>query len=243
MGKPAIGITTYTPTGSDTALYSLPRDYVDALARAGATPVLMVPDSSAILERLDGLVLTGGGDIDPSLYGAEWHETNYFVDPIRDQFEIELARAAITAGMPLLAICRGLQIVNVALGGTLVPHLPDRYGEAVAHRAMPRSPVGHCAIVAERSLLASVVGDSRIDVHSWHHQCVDRIGAGLVATAHAEDGVVEALELEAGCGWMLAVQWHPELGAAQCGRQQAIFDAFARAAGARRDEHGSHGRL
>ncbi|HYB97593.1 MAG TPA: gamma-glutamyl-gamma-aminobutyrate hydrolase family protein [Candidatus Limnocylindrales bacterium] len=236
MGRPAVGITTYTPAGSDTALYSLPRDYIDALARADASPVLMVPHGADALDRLDGLVLTGGGDIDPSIYGADWHETNYFVDPVRDRFELDLAREAMESGLPLLAICRGLQIVNVALGGTLVAHLPERYGEAVAHRAVPRSPVGHCAIIAERSLLAEVVGAEVLEVHSWHHQCVDRLGRGLTATAHAEDGVVEALELENARGWMLAVQWHPELGAASSLRQQAIFDAFARAAALRREQ-------
>ncbi len=228
-----VGITAYTPPGSATNNYSLPREYIDQLRAAGLQPVLLVGgQAQACLARLDGLVLAGGGDLDPAAYGGSPHDSNYFVDRERDGFEIALASECLAGGLPLLAICRGMQILNVALAGTLVPHLPERYGEAVVHRLPPREPVAHQVEVDQGSLLAEIVGAGQMGVMSWHHQAVDRLGAGLLGVAHAADGVVEAVEHEGAPGWVLGVQWHPELDAAVNEKQQAIFGAFARASAA-----------
>jgi putative glutamine amidotransferase len=225
-----VGVTAYTPAGGDGKSYALPCEYVESLLAAGVQPVLLAAgDAGAELGALDGLVLSGGGDVDPEVYGSKGHTAIYMVDRRRDEFELELVRVSLARGMPLLAICRGMQILNVALGGTLVAHLPERYGDSVAHRLPPRKPVAHQVEVAAGSELAGIVGAGTIGVMSWHHQAIDRMGRGLRAVAHAPDGVVEAVALEVG-HWVVAVQWHPELSAASDARQAALFLAFAAAA-------------
>jgi putative glutamine amidotransferase len=141
MSGPVIGITTYGRGESNR--YSLPAEYVDAVRRAGGVPVLLPPggESGDGLELLDGLILSGGGDIDPARYGGGPHATLYNIDHERDAFELALLAAALERRLPLFAICRGMQILNVHLGGTLHEHLPDAYGETVAHRAPPREPI------------------------------------------------------------------------------------------------------
>ena len=191
-----VGVTAYTPRGGDGKSYSLPCEYVDSLLAAGVEPVLLATgDAGAQLEVLDGLVLAGGGDVDPQVYGGSGHETVYMVDRRRDEFELELARTSLSLAMPLLAICRGMQILNVALGGTLLAHIPERYGDAIAHRLPPRKPVPHRVAVAEGSELAEIVGAGNVEVVSWHHQAVDRLGRGVRVVAQATDGVVEAVAL------------------------------------------------
>ncbi len=222
-----VGLTAYSPCDDPKRAHSLPADYIDCTKAAGLHPVLLVggaPRES--LRRLDGLVLSGGGDIDPACYGGSVHENNYMVDPTRDAYELELARIALDVGMPVLAICRGMQILNVACGGTLVAHLPERYGDAVMHRAPPREPIAHQVQIERGSRLAAVVGEQDLEVMSWHHQAVDRLGDGLRPAARARDGVVEAMEFEDD-SQVLAVQWHPELNAARSPRQQCLFSALA----------------
>jgi putative glutamine amidotransferase len=175
------------------------------------------------------LVLAGGGDIDPRLYGARAHETNYMIDPARDRFEIRLVEHALSSGMPVLAICRGMQILNVALGGDLVAHVPERWGEGILHRAPPRVPVTHDVEIEPGSRLFRILGEARIPVVSWHHQAVDRMGDGLRIVAHSDDGLPEAVEM-AGAAWVLGVQWHPELDAHISPPQAALFRAVVRAA-------------
>ena len=229
MSLPTIGITTY---GRDEkANFTLPSEYVDAVRRAGGVPILFPPGETGrrqLLALVDGLVLAGGGDMDPSLYNGSSHETVYMVDPERDASELNLARQVIDSGMPTLGICRGAQVINVVLGGTLYEHLPDVVGNAVAHRAPPREPTPHVVAVTEGTQLAAILGELEFEAPSWHHQAIRDVGPRLVVVAHAPDGTIEAFEMP-DHPWLIAVQWHPELTAARDARQQRIFDAFVEA--------------
>jgi putative glutamine amidotransferase len=216
-------------------LLASPRTYVDALHRAGAVEAAMLPvavdeaGAHARLERVDGLVLTGGGDVDPARYGQDGHPEVYGVSPERDAFELALARAAVARGLPTLAICRGIQVLNVALGGTLVQHLPD-VGGAQEHRR----GVLHDVVAEAGSRVRAALGRARTTVLSWHHQAVDRVAAGLVVTARADDGTIEALEVD-GPAWIVGVQWHPEDTAGTDPVQQRLFDVFVGRAAGRAD--------
>jgi putative glutamine amidotransferase len=211
-----------------------PWQYLDGLRRAGLIPVVVAPaggdEPAEIMAVFAGLVLTGGADVEPHRYGAEAHPSVYGLDAERDEREISLARHCVDAGVPLLAICRGIQVLNVALGGTLEQHLPDR-GLPVAHGrpAGDAEPAVHPVGVVAGSRLAKACGGADVleGCVSIHHQAVDRLAPGLVATGHSADGVVEAAETPAGAPWCLAVQWHPERSAASDPAQQAVFDAFA----------------
>jgi len=227
---PVLGVTSYTPGANEQRNYVLPCEYVSSLTAAGADVVVLAEgDPGRLLSRVDGLVLAGGGDIDPGLYEADLHHTNYMVDPARDRFEADLLRRALEFAMPVLAICRGMQILNVVRGGDLVPHVPERWGEHVLHRAPPRVPVTHEVNVDEESRLADIVGGGRFSVVSWHHQAIDRLGRGLRVVARSDDGVPEAIET-AGPEWVFGVQWHPELDAHTSPRQAALLRETVRAA-------------
>jgi putative glutamine amidotransferase len=219
--RPLIGITTYHRETAGRSRFTLPSAYVDALRAANGLGVLLTPgeaEPEELLERLDGLVLSGGGDLDPASYGADCHARVYSVSPERDSFEVALLRGALERGLPTLAICRGLQILNVALGGELHGHLPDVVGDAIAHRASQTEAALHAVRLEAGSRLAARLGGSLASVPSWHHQAVSRLGAGLRPVAWAPDDVIEAVELP-GEAQVVAVQWHPELaGAAAHGR-------------------------
>jgi len=146
-------------------------------------------------------------------------------DSERDQFEIQLTTAVLQTDMPVLGICRGLQVLNTVLGGTLHEHLPDVYGDVIQHRVPPRDPVPHAVTVTAGSLLAEIMGQLEFSAPSWHHQCLDEVADELTVVATAADGVIEAVEWVAR-KWCLAIQWHPELAAAEDPLQQRIFDAF-----------------
>lgn len=229
MKAPLIGLTTYG--GGPNHGYHSPLVYVQAVVRSGGVPMLVPPVGPEMaetwIERIDGLVLLGGGDIDPARYGGFGHETIYNLDPHRDDTELALAKLALERNLPTLAVCRGLQIVNTLLEGSLFPHLPDVVGETVLHRAPPREPVPHAVRIAPDSRLASLIGSCETSISSWHHQAIDRLGHGLRAVAWAEDGVIEAVEHET-FDQLIAVQWHPELTAAKDARQQALFAALIR---------------
>jgi putative glutamine amidotransferase len=191
----------------------LPTDYAEQVTAAGGIPVLLppLPGVAAAADRLDGLLLTGGGDIDPGRYGAQPHPRTSRVSGPRDAAELELLDAATQERLPVLGVCRGMQLVNVARGGTLCQHLPDDAGHALAPGMFGSHPVR----VAAGTRLAGILGANGdgVDVPTAHHQAVDRLGDGLVASAWAEDGVVEAVEAGAGGDpFLLAVQWHPEVG-------------------------------
>ncbi|MEU9238837.1 gamma-glutamyl-gamma-aminobutyrate hydrolase family protein [Streptomyces sp. NPDC048385] len=202
------------------------RALIEAVWRAGGEPASIHPadtDVPARLARFDGVLLPGGGDLAPHRYGAaDTHDTVYDVDDLQDTFDLRVARHALESGLPLLAVCRGLQAVNVALGGTLEQDMggPDR-----SHRHL-RHPV----TVRPGSCLEQAAGEQKVDASCYHHQRVDRLGAGLTVTATAADGTVEGLELAGAPGWFTAVQWHPEDTAHEDPVQQRLFDALVRAA-------------
>jgi putative glutamine amidotransferase len=231
-GRPVIGLSTYGIAHAEG--FDIPAEYVQAVLRAGGVPLLLptaAPDPAARwLDMLQGLVLIGGGDIDPAAYGAESHASIYNLDADRDACEFELARRALDRCLPLLAICRGLQVINVVRGGSLHRHLPEVFGEKVAHREPPRETTRHMVDVAADAHIAAAMGSCRVEVVSWHHQAVDRLGEGLRPVAWAADGVVEALQLD-GHPNLLAVQWHPELSAAKDPAQQGLFDRLVGRAG------------
>ena len=229
--RPLIGITTYPPNAGNR--FELPPEYVAAVRRAGGEAVLVPPgigDPAGLVARLDGLVLAGGGDLDPARYGGEGHETVYSLHPQRDEDELALVALLLERDLPTLAICRGSQVLNVALGGTLHVHLPDLGGpvlhrdELAALRGMP-APTPHEVTVDPGSLVAKVMETEHVTPMSWHHQAVDELGEGLRVVARAPDGTVEATEHDTH-PWLLSVQWHPELTAATDPTQQRLFDAL-----------------
>ena len=238
--RPVIGISAYSQDARwgnwDLPAVLLPRRYTDMVARAGGLPVLLPPIDGAagLLPRLDGLVLSGGGDLDPALYNAERDAETGPANPARDSAELALCRQALASGLPVLGICRGLQIINVALGGTLHQHLPDLVGND-SHSPELAGYGSHKVSVAAGSQLAAILGRSEAAVPTHHHQAIDRLGAGLVATAWTDDGVIEAAEFgpaypggeTAGRPqpFMVAVQWHPE-----AGDDPSLFNALIAAA-------------
>jgi len=209
--RPRIGVTSWRSPGDGAGEETLVlnRAYVDAVLAAGGLPlvlpVLAPGDADDVLATVDGLLLTGGGDVDPARYGQEAVPEEYGVYAARDDWELALARAA---QVPVLGICRGAQVLNVAAGGTLVPDVPTATG--VEHRVRERSrEVVHGVTVVAGTLLHAVVGSEAVDVNTLHHQAVDRPGAGFRVVATAPDGTVEAIERADGAA--LGVQWHPEL--------------------------------
>ncbi len=232
MLAPLIGITSYARDHSELPSFSLPAGYVDCVASSGGVPVVIPAvtlESSHLLERLDGLILAGGGDVAPEAYGGERHETVYSVNEERDQCEFDLLRRALREpGLPILCICRGLQVLNVVLGGSLHVHLPERLGETVPHRIPPRETCRHRVVVEPQSRLGKILGRNEIEVLSWHHQGIDRLGKQLRAVAWADDGLVEAVE-HVEHDWCIGVQWHPEMDP-ESEEQRQLFRAFVNAA-------------
>jgi putative glutamine amidotransferase len=226
---PLIGITT---SGQRlTGNFSLPAVYADAVRQAGGRVILLPPgepDPKFILDFVDGLVFSGGGDIDPATYNGSPHPSIYNVDSERDAFEITLARQVLATDIPVLGICRGLEVLVIASGGDLVPHLPDEFGEAIAHRADQSRPIEHSVQIALDSRLATLTGVKDMTVVSWHHQATRIVPAEWRVAAWAVDGVIEALEYEHH-PWALALQWHPEL-SINDPLQQGIFRDFVAAA-------------
>jgi putative glutamine amidotransferase len=229
MSAPRIAITTYG-TNED-GRYTLPAKYVDAVRRAGGLPYLLAPGEPRLAEwiqTIDGIVLTGGPDVDPLAYGGEPHPTIYGVDRVRDESDFELVRAIVESKTPALCICRGAQVLNVGLGGTLVEHLPDEVGESVQHRGPNREYVPHLVHVAGGTRLSRILGQRDVSPASSHHQAIREVGRGLAVVAKAPDGTIEAVEMP-DHPWLVAVQWHPEYTAAEDSVQQRLFDALVEA--------------
>lgn len=232
--KPLIGLTTYgrNDFDEDTPRFCTPAAYCDAVARAGGVPVLVPPcepDFETLAARFDGFVLIGGGDVDPSHYGGNPHETIYMTDAERDGWELVFARKLSQSDLPALCICRGCQVLNVALGGTLIEHLPDEVGDDILHRAPPRKPTEHPVAIEPSSKLAEMIGGATCNTVSWHHQALRDVGQGLKVVARAADGTIEAVEMP-DHPFMIAVQWHPELAAERDPIQQGLFERLVQAA-------------
>ena len=221
MDHPVIGLCTALERARwsvwDQEAFLLPRSYVDSVQRAGGVAVMLPPDERAIddpdsvLDLIDGLILAGGADIDPDAYGSERHAETVGTVPERDTFEIALTRRAFERDMPLLGICRGMQLMNVARGGTLLQHLPESHGHH-EHRRNPGSFDGadHDVRLQDGSLAALAAGETNHGTKSHHHQGVDRLGEGLEVTGWSTlDELPEAIEVP-GSRFALGVQWHPE---------------------------------
>jgi putative glutamine amidotransferase len=224
MRRPLIGVSAAVEPAThgvwkDEPAVLLPLAYARAIHGAGGMIALLAPDRRAtedpeeVLDRIDGLVLAGGADIDPDSHGAEAHAETIGTNPDRDRFEIALTRGALERGMPLLGVCRGMQILNVACGGTLDQHIPDRLGHE-GHRPVPGSWAEHDVRLEPGSLAARAAGTEKLTVKSHHHQGVDAIPDGLRASGWAtDDDSVEAIESADG-SFVLGVLWHPEEDAA-----------------------------
>jgi putative glutamine amidotransferase len=216
MAKPVVGITTYVVLAKwsywDQEAALVPTDYVNAVEQAGGRALLVPPAAVGIdetLDALDGLIFSGGADLDPRLYGQELHPETSGVTEERDRFELALLEGALERDMPVLAICRGSQVLNVARGGDLVQHLPDVVGDE-KHNHTPGTFADHDVTVEEGTRLGELL-DGRAPVKSHHHQGFGRLGEGLKVSAYAEDGTVEAVE-DPDRRFALGVLWHPEAG-------------------------------
>jgi putative glutamine amidotransferase len=236
MRRPIIGICTAVEQARwsvwDQPALLLPRNYVDAIQRAGGLALMLPPDPHLVedpgeaLELIDGLLLAGGADIDPGSYGQPAHAETVGTVPERDAFEIALTRRAIELDLPVLGICRGMQLINVALGGTLLQHLPEEVGH-LEHRRVPGSFDGadHDVLVAEDTLAMRTLGETPHSTKSHHHQGIDRLGEGLSISATAlMDDLPEAIEVP-GRQFVLGVQWHPEADA-----QSPVVEALVQTA-------------
>jgi putative glutamine amidotransferase len=211
-------------------------DYEESVRRAGGTPRVLdrAADAPAtVVSSIDALLLAGGGDVQPSIYGEVAHSTFDGAEPGRDEYEIELVRLALAADLPVFAICRGIQLLNVACGGTLIQDIPDEVGTSVNHRLpLPSFSIAHDIWMESGSLLERLMGE-RIDagdacpVNSRHHQAPKALGGGLIASATAPDGVIEAIE-DPARRFCLGVQWHPE-NFWRTGEFRALFEGFVQA--------------
>ncbi len=220
---PLIGITT---NGRWERYYKLREEYVDAVRRAGGIPVMLPPGKfqlDDLLARLDGIIFSGGVDIDPQFYQGAHHDTLDRFEPDRDDMEIELSGKLLDLQHPVLFICRGMQVCNVAGGGSLIEHLPDKVGETVLHRISPCNPTPHGVTVQAGCRLAEILGQTEFTAASWHHQAAQKIAPGFRVVAQAPDGTIEAIE-HPQKPWLVAVQWHPELTATDDPVQQRLFD-------------------
>jgi putative glutamine amidotransferase len=232
MSKPVIGITSCTRVD----------DYVESVKRAGAEPVVLSTsdDPLVVLDRVDGVLLTGGLDVDPALYGEAPHPTTEPA-PDRDRFEVPLSKAAVERDVPLLAICRGVQVLNVAAGGTLVQDIPSTLRSDLAHSIdVPKDTIAHEVHVTAGTRLADALGSGipldTCSVNSRHHQAVGAVAPEFVVSAVSSDGVIEAIE-RPGAVFCVGVQWHPE-NFWRTGEFDGLFGAFVAAARARKERDG-----
>jgi putative glutamine amidotransferase len=220
--KPVIGLTpspSLDTIGPGTfRRYAMAATYTEGVEAADAVPLVIPPQANnieAILDRIDGLLFSGGGDIDPSRYGdSHTHNNTYGIDDLRDRFELELFKAALDRDMPILCICRGIQVANVALGGSLIQDIADEYGTEIEHRQHVsgyRAPdKSHRVHIESDSRLHEVYGELEIETNSFHHQSLKDVAPGFKVIGRAPDGIIEAIDRPEST-WFLGVQWHPEM--------------------------------
>lgn len=242
MSKPIVGI------GSDVEQKKGERErafgyttYIESLRRAGAVPVLIPPQPEnidSIVDGLDGIVLAGGDDCDPSVYGEAPHPATEMMDPRRQSNDLNLAKLARERGIPTLGICLGVQVMNVAAGGTLIQDIDSELRTDIEHASAPSDRHRHDVIVERGTQLAGIVGEQELNVNSSHHQAIRHVGDGLRVTAQAPDGIIEGLE-DPSLPFYVGVQWHPEDMAGEASAS-ALFRAFVEAARRYREkkEHG-----
>jgi putative glutamine amidotransferase len=241
MTRPVIGVTASidhrSPAFGET--YALTRKYAEGVVQVGGVPVI-VPHNlgedalRVVLDRLDGMLLSGGGDIDPALFGEELHPATSEIEADRDRVELTLARWLVEEEKPLLAICRGIQVLNVALGGSLVQDIPSQVPDALQHsfdrKTTPRDYLAHPVKIDPSSQLARVMQLETAQTNSWHHQALKRVADRLRVTAVAPDGVIEAVEVP-GQRFAIGVQWHPEWLFEERPEHRRLFEELVRAAG------------
>ena len=234
MTRPIIGLTldSEEPGGySKLPWYALRQNYCSAVVRAGGLPILLPHEpeqADAYLDEIDGLLVTGGNfDVDPVLFGASSRHATVKTKDRRTAFEVNVTRGALKRDKPVLGICGGQQLLNVVLGGTLIQHIPDEVGDALAHeQPNPRTEAGHLVTVTPGTLLRKICGAEELAVNSAHHQAVKEVGPDVVVDAVAEDGVIEGIE-HPGYRYCIGVQWHPEYSISV--GDDKIFDAFIKA--------------
>lgn len=236
MPSPVIGITISRNEIKDRSYNQSPSAYAEAITLAGGLPLLIpnefpldhIPD---LLEKIDGLLLAGGGDIDIHAYNGEPHPSISGVVKDRDRLEFALLKLALSMNKPVFGVCRGVQMINVALGGTLYTHIPAQYKTAIEHSTpveKGRDFLAHEVVLKQESIAGKAIEESRIAVNSFHHQAIKDLAQGLVVTANATDGLIEAVELQGYRKFVMGVQWHPEcLLSSQA--QLALFSAFLNA--------------
>jgi putative glutamine amidotransferase len=222
MTRPVIGITSSQLVESAShgvfTRHMITKDYSDAVMAAGGLPIILpfyVDIAEDVFALVDGIILSGGSDLNPALFGeTDIHPETYEIIPARDESELALARMAIERDKPLLGICRGIQVMNVALGGSLYQDVPSQFSDTVAHRQQKHEisadQPGHSVTVAPGSILEETYGSGSLPVNSFHHQAVNEVAPGMIATGWSEDGLIEAIEYAA-AAFALGVQWHPEL--------------------------------
>lgn len=236
MSSPLIGIPSFFDTSSPDSMparFSMSRPYITALEATGAIPIIIplaLGDTALrnLYERLDGLFVAGGGDVDPANYGREKHHKTAGIDNLRDDTEMTLLRWALADNLPILGVCRGLQTLNVAGGGTLLQDIDELWANPIRHQYFPEKPrdyVAHDIEVAHHSHLSGIFGGVA-RVNSFHHQAVDQLGAGYRVTARAPDGVVEAIE-HPDRDFVVGVQWHPEGLIFNDSTMRDLFETFA----------------
>ncbi len=234
MNPPLIAVSTSVTVDKYPERAYVNASYLNAVQQAGGVPVPVPPQLRAsaraeILKRVHGVLLTGGGDVDPTRFGEARHPTTSEVSTARDALEIDLTRWALDKHVPLLAVCRGLQVLNVALGGSLYQDIPSEPGSPLDHsqsglQGRARNIPTHQVKVRDGSRLAGILGALEVDVNSFHHQAIKRLGQGLADVAWAPDSIVEGVELAADGQFVVGVQWHPE---ELVGNDRAAFNLFA----------------
>jgi putative glutamine amidotransferase len=234
MKRPLIAVSTSVTVDKYPERAYVNASYLDAIQKAGGAPVPLAPQLTEaargeILKHVHGVLLTGGGDVDPARFGEAPHPTTSEVSAARDTLEIELTRWAVATHVPLLAVCRGLQVLNVALGGSLYQDIPSEPGSPLDHsqaglQGRARHIPTHHVKVRDGSRLAGILGALEVDVNSFHHQAIKRLGQGLADVAWAPDSIVEGIELTEPAQFVVGVQWHPE---ELVGNDRAAFNLFA----------------